>query len=182
MDFLQSTISFHQIHYNTLCTIIFHPNHELSGKHNSCSCVVPSCTYFHWAIRQAPNRLKVLTIHFFLFLYIWSKSMLHGIWDENRREALMKMMCSNHSNTLLRSLKLPSCRSENYEGRKRWNCTKLEWHDRPWRECQEYHQFQCLYEGLCWSCGHVLKWPWPCLQHSGASGLLIDVFGNRHSL
>ena len=106
MDFLQSSISFHQIHYNTLCTIIFHPNHELSGKHNSCSCVVPSCTYFHWAIRQASNRLKVLTVHFFLFLHIWSKRMLHGIWDENRREVLMKMMCSNHSNTLLQSLKL----------------------------------------------------------------------------
>ena len=97
-------------------------------------------------------------------------------------EVLMKTMCSNHSNTLLQPSKLPSCNSENYEGRKWWNCTKLEWHDRPWRECQEYHQFQCLYEGLCWSCDHVLKWPWPCLQHSGASGSLIDVFGNRHSL
>ena len=150
MDFLQSSISFHQIHYNSLCTIIFHPNHELSGKHNSCSCVVPSCTYFHWAIRQAPNRLKVLTIHFFLFLHIWSKSMLHGIWDENRREVLMKMMCSNHSNTLLQSLKLPSCRSENYEGRKRRNCAKSGWHDRPWKERQEYHRFQILRGSFHW--------------------------------
>ena len=106
MDFLQSSISFHQIHYNSICTIIFHPNHELSGKHNSCSCVVPSCTYFHWVICQVPNHLKVLVIRFFLFLYIWSKSMLYGIWDENRHEVLMKMMCSNHSNTLLQSLKL----------------------------------------------------------------------------
>ena len=102
------------------------------------------------------------------------KRMLHGIRNENMHDVLMKTMCSNHSNTLLQPLKLPSCNSDKYEGRKWRNCTKLGWHDRPWRECQEYHQFQCLYAGLCWSCDHVLKWPWPCLQHSGASRLLIN--------
>ena len=143
MDFLQSSISFHQIHYNSLCTIIFHPNHELSGKHNSCSCVVPSCTYFHWAIRQAPNRLKVLTIHFFLFLHIWSKSMLHGIWDEIRHKVFIKTMCSNHSNTLRSPLKLPSCNSESMKEGSDKIAPKLGWHDRPGKKCQEYHQFLC---------------------------------------
>ena len=114
---------------------------------------------------------RVVSFHIYEII-----SMLYGIWDENMHEVLRKTMCSNHSNTLLQPSKLPSCNSENYEGRKWRNCTKLGWHDRPWRECQEYHQFQCLYEGLCWSCDQVLKWPWPCLQHSGASRLLINFF------
>ena len=45
-------------------------------------------------------------------------SMLNGKWGENMHEVLMKTMCSNHSNTLLQPSKLPSCNSENYEGRK----------------------------------------------------------------
>ena len=125
--------------------------------------------------RQVPTHSKVIGNESCLFLHIWSKSMLYGIWDENMHEVLIKMMRSNHSNTLPQSLKLPSCHSENYEGKKWRNCAKLGWYDRPWRECQEYYQFQCLYEGLCWSCDHVLKWPWPCLQRVCANSIYLLV-------
>ena len=99
-----------------------------------CSCLY---LYIHTYIHTYNIQTYIHTyIHTYKHTYMQtctyaSKSILHGIWDEERHEALLKMMYSNHSYTLLQPSKLPSCNSENYEGRKWWNCPKLEWHDRP---------------------------------------------------
>ena len=55
---------------------------------------------FHRIICQMLTHLKVLDKQCVLFRLIWSKRVLHGIWNENMHEVLMKTMCSNHSNTL----------------------------------------------------------------------------------
>ena len=119
------------------------------------------------------TRRQVIGRSSYLFWHIWSKSLLHGIWDENMREVLMKMMCSNHYNTLLKPLKLPSCNSESVKEVRDVDVPKFIWSDPQRTTWVRSSGLTWLYGGLDRTWGKFLVGIKPCSKLPAGTDWLL---------